>query len=1305
MAHGAKIAGYRLHKERILFSGGQLIRTIKYPLTPLDKNSDESKKFLKEFEEAVINDDLKVRGNLNINDYLSDTLGEKKNYTLVDFWISCLKAGIIWQPSTAFLIHIVNKIYSKPVAWKIIKNAKLDIGRFFDKEKFSKNFILPNQIRNKKKEKNFKQDLIRSLKDEYKDPKEKIKDVETYLEKYIHPKAKELILKITNCFFSNGNLVTDSLKGGKTEYQNQLWKEAFGIKKGELLENFVFPNHLKDFKKISFFIIPELFYPNKNFDELIEIRRKWLIENGICLTEDEKVLNEEIRNLVGLSDNCNPLSNFLGVIFCNFLDKEIGKNEVLERFYQVFTIIEPSIIKLDLKDKIITSLEYILENARKLGMPKIMNFNLDRNPKNNEKKFYKGWADYRQNFGSKMQSWFTNYQKRDKQLDQELKKFKEIGLQQAKDYLWNEKFDEDAEKKKKDILELIDILKQFFTNEEKSIKNEENYLLFESLLSLIKRRLNFFYQAYIQEEGRETKVNNFEPFKGLYKKIYKPVAFYGDSARRTKEKFVYKTIPVLEDGIENIKKLSEYLRVSFSPKNTFEKAKKKNDTPERVYRKALQFFWNKYREGMLNSSEFKTKCEKILEENTDGKEWQELQKKENKGRYVYYKSPYTKGALREIKLKDQDSLNDEDYLEKLNTLYLDLVNNLLLYNKDKLLADEKLLLDWVELAKNVVGLLLRFNTQEEFKLPSLLLNNFEQVKRYVERFPKSHYPKNEYSFIIQSLIFSEIRGAATLYSKKDYIAKYSVQIVGSDSKFKLYYRPKDPGIILSKERKQLMQLHYFAVSLGENLEKNKAENFNAIALGKNSLSPVFITDEKSDKLFRLSSSPYQLQFLDKFLYKPKGWENVDITLSEWSFIVERRFKIYWDLNEKRPKLLPVTDKKETKKNKLYIAIPFNLKPNRTKQKEALLKKITKGEEKQEKDLSKLAYPILGVDVGEYGLAYCLVKFNYDKNTFKVKAVEIVKDKNGKPIYGFITDKNIANIKDKFGEIQQRAKQGAFDEKDTTVSRVRENAVGALRNKVHVIVASGSSVVYEDSISNFETGSGRTTKIYNSVKRADTEFESEADKTIHSHIWGEKTKWVGRNVSAYASSYTCISCLKSLYQIKKDDLNKIKIIRKDGRVVTMISPYGEIKGYLSEKEKYEVGYQFKTSDDGLKSFRKMVQDFARPPVGENSEVLNSFAKDLLKKNKIGEFKKRRGNSVIFVCPFCHFVADADIQASFMMAIRGYLRFSGIVPSQSENADSKKQSTGKASGESFLSKTQNMLEGIDITEIKNLLSLKL
>ncbi len=1263
----SRLAGYRLHKERILFAGGQIIRTIKYPLTP-SYPTEEMTQFLKDFEEAVIADDLKIRGDLNINDYLTYTAKGKPLYTLFDFWVDSLRNGVIWMSKGTMLIDFLATQYNINSPFdNVWKKASPRITSFFKKDEF-KEIILCDPVRSSSTKNSFHKRITGYLKDHL-----KVKNGDSYT--IVSNDAQKVVEFIVHSFFNNeGKLILEG------EEQFKFWKKEYNLDKA-IIESAKPKGKYAD---ITFVIIPELISnlnPKQSLEDLINKRDVWL--QGRRFDKEDKLL----LSILGLSDNFNGFSNFLGVVLRD-LQKENGNKEVLyDAQKTVFPLLGNS------KDEVLEALDFLSQKAKLLGVTSLPLVN--------------GWHEYRSIFGGKLKSWFTNSQKRKEELDGQISRFKE-SLFKARNYLQTENFGEEANKEKEDILSFLSLLENFFTDEKRSIKVEENYQLFEPLLALVKRRLNFFYQRYIQKEGDETKVNELGHFKGLYEKIYKPVAFYGYAAKKVNKKFVNQTFPILEDGIENIEKLISYLQNSFSVQETFEEVKQGKEEIDDPYRKLLQFFWNKYLEDSINSHLFAEKYKDILKGNIEDNEWEKVIDKTKKGKYVFYKSPYAKGSLEEI------PIGTSNYLEQLQISILELSKFILSYKKDILLSDVGLLLDWVELSKNVISILLRFNTKKTYRIDDLRLDNFSQAKRYQELFKHGDYPKNEFSFIIQSLVLSEIRGAATLYSKREYIASYSVQVVGSDSKYRIYYIPKEkisitPDVVKSRpessERKQLMGPHYYAVALGKVLEKKKSEIFNSIALFKKNIKAIFLPESSLRGVFRLSSSPYQLQFLDKFIYRPFGWENIDVSLSEWSFIVEKRYTINWDLRSKKPKLLPVTDTERIKKNKVYIAIPFNLIPSKEVRQAAPLKTIAKGKETREKDLSRLNFPIMGVDVGEYGLAYCLVKIIFDKNTYKILAIELVSDK--KEAFGFIEDRNIGNIKDKFAEIQHRARQGSFDEEDTVITRVRENAVGHLRNRLHVIVTlQRSSSVYEDSISNFETGSGRTTKIYNSVKRADTESDTNADKMTHNHVWGEKTKWVGRNVSAYASSYTCVSCLKSLYQVRKEDLSKMRITQRGGRIVTISGPHGDIKGYVSKEEKYNLGYHFRETDDELKNFRKIVQDFARPPVGDHSEVLKKYAKQILEKGKIEEWRKRRGNSSIFICPFCQYITDADVQAAFMMAIRGYLRFSGIVPSRGNKKDQdQEQEDEKTAGESFLEQTQRQLGDVNLSKILEAFSLKI
>jgi hypothetical protein len=1222
------ISGYRLHKERILFSGRDIIRTIKYPLIPLEED-EASKDFFEKLQEAIIHDDLKVRGDLNLNDYLQYSAKNNPIYTLFDFWVDSLKYGVIWMPKSSELIDFLYSYYKIKSPVDIIwQKASEKITGYFDKLKF-KDILISDPLRSSGSKKGLKNRLASFLKDDFVK-----KEKNTYIVN--NQDAQDIINFIVNSFFdSDENLKLT------TEEQYQFWKKNFNIDKSEV-ESAKVEGRYKD---ITFIIIPEL-SGELEVVELINLRKKWLKKENFDIDQFSP-------KILGITNNFNGFSNYYGLIIKSLQEKDVAG--ILEAQKRLLPILD--------EGKVYDLLLKLSEKSELVGRPKMVNVN--------------SWADYRSVFGGKLQSWFTNMQKREKELDLQIEKFSS-DLKKSIEYLQNKNFKE-AESEKEEIISLLLRLQEFFTDDSKSIKSNENYEVFESILSSVKRSLNFFYQKYVKEEADETKVNKFEHFKGIYERIYKPVSFFGESSRRRNKKTVEDTIPILEDGIENIKTIIKEVVVDFSPESLFADVKMKNEKEEDVLRKFLQFIWNKYKTQSINSKDFQDFYESLLKEKTAKDFWENLKKKENKDVYVFYQSPYSKGTLKKIEILV------DDYLSSFTQTIKIISEKLLSYDKSDLFKDSGLLLDWIELSKNITSILIRFNQKDSFFLEKIKLERFEKAKNYKKLFSLGKASKNEFSFFVQSFIFSEIRGAATVYSKKEYKSSYTVQVIGSDGKFNLFYKFKD-GASIKKEilytnpsdnlRKELMKSpHIYLVRLDKTKDKRKNDSYNAILLGKKSIKLASL-EEARNGLFRLTSSPYQLQFLDKYLFRPRGWEDININLREWSFTVEKVHKIEWDLNEKKPLLKPILEGKSARKNKLYISIPFNLSPKENAKETYKLEKIS-----TKKDSDRLNYPILGVDVGEYGLAYCLTKFDYDKENYQIKDIEILD-------LGFIEDKNIGNIKDRFSEIQQKSRQGEFDEDDTTVSRVRENALGALRNKIHFVVTkNGSSVVYEDAISNFETGSGRTTKIYNSVKRADTEFESEADKQIHNHIWGENAKYIGRNLGAYASSYICINCLQSVYSFRKDDLGKAVITKREGNIVTIKVNQTEVKGYTNKKE-YKEGYAFKATEEDFKSFKKMIQDFARPPISENSEVLEKYAKHLINGSRIKGFRKKRGNSAIFVCPFCGFVTDADIQAAFMMSVRGYLRFSGIV----ESSDSKKQNKEEKkekTGESFLRKTLEYL----------------
>mgnify|MGYP005849519537 FL=1 len=1223
MARKKQLSGYRLHKQRVLFSSKEVIRTVKYPIVPIDKNNSQQIEILNQFKEKIINDDIKLKGDLNLNDYLEYSNQNRPPYTLFDFWLDSLKAGVIWRAKPLDVADFILIFYPSSTSpfnqvfnqnWE---NANDKIKKFFKKEEF-KDIILSGPFRINKSVTSFENQLKKYLKEDFEKSKE----------------AEDLISEIIDSFFDEkGNLKFNG------EKQNEVWKEKFNIDKS-LLEK---SKPKGDLGNITFLIIPELIALDNDIslEQLISKREQWFLEKKLT---KEEIKEKWLQEILGLEDNFNGFSNYFGNLFKNLQENNINKIfEALKTFF-------PELIQN--KDKIFQALNYLSEKAKKLGNPSVVT----------------SWADYRSIFGGKLKSWFSNFIKREKELNDQLENLKK-GLESTRKYI--------TEKKEKlsqytganqevDVLFLlISRLEEII--EERKIIQENEYELFDFFLSSLKKQLNFFYQDYLHEGDDESSVMDIKEFKEIYEKINKPVAFFGESVKKRNKEVIEKTIPIIEDGINIVLSLTKSLASDFDPLSTFNCFKRKNETEEDNFRKLLQFIFRKLQNSAVNSSRFTMNYISILERELVNWSWKDFFKKKDKGRYVICKSPFAKGSLTKIEIKEGN------WLIKYRQVILELKDFLQQFSAEELLKDKNLLLDWIELSKNVLSHLLRFNKKEEFSVDNLNFENFKTAKNYVNLFSLTNVNKEEYGFIIQSLFFSKLKGEATLYTKKSYLARYTFQVIDTDKKFPIFYQPKDNRIILKEidlnsNDKSLSLPHRYLISLSR-VEENKIRDPNFIHIYKESLNKVFLENEQLNNLFLLSSSPYQLQFLDRLLYKPHAWKDIDISLMEWSFVVEKEYKIEWDLETKKPKFYL---KDNSRKNKLYLAIPFGIKSTK---KDSVLSNVAK---------NRANYPILGVDVGEYGLAYCLILV--DDNQIKVKKT------------GFIVDKNTAAIKDRFHQIQQKARHGIFDEIDNSVARIRENAIGHLRNQLHVVLITdqGASSVYEYQISNFETGSNKTIKIYDSVKRADVKVDSDADQQIHDHIWGKKADLVGKQLSAYASSYTCSKCHRSFYEIKKNDLEKSEITADQGNILIIKTTKGMVYGFSENKKYKDKSYNLKNTDEGLNEFRKLVKDFARPPVSYKCEVLNKFAPFMFNDKKFFEkFKKDRGNSAIFVCPFvgCQFVADADIQAAFMMALRGYFNFKGIVKTSKENNQGKNNKTTTVTGESYLKETIKLLNNLN------------
>lgn len=904
-----------------------------------------------------------------------------------------------------------------------------------------------------------------------------------------------------------------------------------------------------------------------------------LIQERLSLFGDNN-----IQEILGLAENFNAFSHYFNKFF-NFLYEE-KVDLILNTFQELFFLDDDELRAIK------KSLLYLSQKAKKLGKPKLVN----------------SWADYRSVFGGKVQSWFSNYLTRDIKAKEQGEKLREA-LGNSKKFLEEFKtknpINNDLLSQIEFYLEKINQLIIRFPHFD-FLRQNELFDIFSDFLANLKINLNLFFQKYLKTSESEQKVGDFYPFKNLYIKYEKPITFYGKSKFIENKKIIDFTLPLIKSGIVIIKKIINDLKDSYSVANIPQLEVENN------LRKILDYLLKKETLDYFFKKEFG-----LILNNYLGKDYQKIIV--NKERYTFLPNIYVRESKILINLKI------DSYHKEITNLINNLCVFLLAFNDDDILKNNYLLLDFIELSKVIISQLILYSNKKEFKTYYEDLNPcFLKALHYLKSFNiNSFNSKNDANYFYQTRILSEIKGAAEIFSKRLYKSKYTAQIIKSNEKFPLFLESE---INLKKEdlknenilKEVYKKPHQYYLSLAKIRFKKNINKSKTIHLDKSTKELVTINTNDYENLVKIQSSYYQIQFLDRFIYPVKEWKLTTISLSEWFFVLEKLYEVRWNIETGGPEFREV-------KSDLYLNIPFEIKAVKKDQTQNTQKKL-----------------YLGIDVGEYGVGYCLVDFN--DNDF-----QILKQ-------GFIRSYNIASIKDKFKELQMRAKRGIFSAPTNVLKAVRDNAIGEIRNQIHdVLTKTNANIVYEYSITNFETGSGRVTKIYDSIKKSDVSADNEADKTVIKNIWGINYP-VGFHLSAYASSYTCSCCGRSLYQLTDFDINSAKIIDRRGNILTIETPKAQIYAYSKDK-KYIAGYRFdqqKKSKKRNEIFINLIKDYARPPLLK-SEVLLTQKK--ISKEFLLNLKKNRGNSAVFVCPFvdCNIIADADIQAAFMMALRGYLRY--------------------------------------------------
>jgi hypothetical protein len=548
--------------------------------------------------------------------------------------------------------------------------------------------------------------------------------------------------------------------------------------------------------------------------------------------------------------------------------------------------------------------------------------------------------------------------------------------------------------------------------------------------------------------------------------------------------------------------------------------------------------------------------------------------------------------------------------------------------------------DYFEMQKLVIGWLCRGYSEKAFNADAIDLSAFPKAQKYVELLG-SHISPERMSYFIFTTIFSEVRGALSQFSRTEFTVRAVVQPMGSLSTYPLVFHQPDEQYKNLSSMKRLEGKHQWYIALGKPTHKGQHHDLvvaGSSVVGGKSFTSLKVVNYDSANLLQLRSGKAQIALLDRLLYQSKKWNDLQVVASDYSFIAEKAYSVRWDLKNSVPHLVEMHSKR-----RVFATIPLNVQPT--------YEPIEAKELKQNiKDTNKY----LGIDVGEYGLGWVVLDFANPQRPERLAQ-------------GFIFDQALRRIKDKAQDIKDTQVKGTFSIPNTKLARVREQAITNLRNRVHdLVVKYKAKPIYERSISNFETGSNKTTKIYASVKKTDVFAEDQASKQIQEHVWGKRTVLVGTHISAYATSYTCSLCWKSVYSVRPSGGENVMSYQLvSDRIGLVKTRDGSSVHILLDKVK-----QSSNSELTAEEMFYACRDFARPPVviekgeGSNDEISASLSYAMNQaQNASVEFsnltdlrqiKKARGNSALFVCPFCLKVSDADIQAAQNIALRGYLR---------------------------------------------------
>jgi hypothetical protein len=423
----------------------------------------------------------------------------------------------------------------------------------------------------------------------------------------------------------------------------------------------------------------------------------------------------------------------------------------------------------------------------------------------------------------------------------------------------------------------------------------------------------------------------------------------------------------------------------------------------------------------------------------------------------------------------------------------------------------------------------------------------------------------------------------------------------------------------------------------------------------------------------VATSRYQLQFFDWWAGRHSQKKTTLEVMGAFT-IAEREIQLDWSGSE--PVIINAPNREDHKQSRLFVSQPFQLVP------QARCRTVP---------TAHRSIRLMGVDVGEYGLAWSVWEFDHG----------FVDNPSGRSRClgsGVMAQAGQRKIRKSVNQRRMGQAVRTFTSPDTYVARLREAVINAYQAELEATaLAYGARLVFEKDISSFETGSEQVKRIYASVKRSSVMPKKAAEDLDAKQHWGvvrggeeQRSPW-GREVSAWMTSQTCTACGRTFalaYRTRSgnggdpDCAGEVRFLRKvpgssseicARKIDTNTVWESDAKRAEFERSVYALMrpalYMGTVGDvtvggniilsrvasgalDDERGFGRLM--FNAPELAAKGGRTRHQRQPVSSEADLKLYEEQRGHSAIFLCPYtdCSHVADADLQASYNIALRGF-----------------------------------------------------